>query len=237
MNETAKSWALRLIGIPITILIPIIGAGIFLDGWKWLTGDAYPLLASIPAYIAILWATLWMAGRTVYASRADLLSHGVRLVGRAAGIEVCLMLVFWVIRLPEQPYDRDTLKFGEIMPATVNVTGTWKGSWTSPRNEYTEDITLTLEQFGNTITGAIHSEKERVEGLKKEADWDIIEGQISDNRINLFYKRRFTFRMDITSTLLGVCKQDEITGEYFGHVAAGRGGSSKGTWQVSRTKP
>lgn len=146
-------------------------------------------------------------------------------------------MAIWFIHLPEQPYDRAALQFNEIKPAKTNVTGTWKGTWTSPRTEYTEDITLTLEQTGNTITGAIHSEKERVPGSKKEAEWDIIEGQISGDRVNLYYKRRFTFRMDVTATLLGVCKQDEMSGEYFGHVAARRGGSSKGTWQASRAKP
>jgi hypothetical protein len=237
VNHTAKSWILRLIGIPVTILIPMLGAHTFMDGCARLIGDSNLIFVSIPALITILWATFRMADWIVFASRADLLSKGVRRIGYAIGIEACLILALWIIQLPEQPYDREALRFGEIKPATVNVTGTWKGSWTDPRAEYKENITLTLEQTGSTISGTIHGEKERVPGSKKEGDWDIIEGQVSSDRINLYYKRRFSFRTDATATLLGVCKHDEMSGEYFGHVTARRGGSSKGMWQASRTQP
>jgi hypothetical protein len=237
VNPTAKTWLIRLMGVPITILVLSLGAGVFLDGWKWLTGDGYPILASIPALVVILWATFRVAGWTVFASQADLLSHGIRRICCTIGIVSCLILVLWAMHLPEQPYDRETLKFGEIKPATVNVTGAWTGSWTDPRSRYSEVIKLTLEQTGNVVTGTIHSERDSVAGLKRERELDIIEGHVSGDRINLYYKLRFVFRADATATLLGMCKQDEMSGEYVGHVAARPGGTSKGNWQVSRSKP
>jgi len=236
MNPTAKIWLLRLAGIPITILVPILAATIIMYLWKWLTGGGEPFLASIPILVVIIWSTIRVAGWTVFASRAILLSHGIRRVSYVAGIEACMILAFWVIRLPERPYNRETLKFSEIKPATVNVTGTWTGTWKDPRAGYEEVISLTLAQMGNTISGTIHSAKETMAGLKKEREWDIIEGHISGDRINLYYMRS-EFRRDVSATLLGVCKVSEMSGEYFGHVAARTGGSSKGIWQASKTKP
>ncbi len=148
----------------------------------------------------------------------------------------CLILALWMIHLPGRPYDRETLKFGEIKPTLLNVTGAWTGSWTDPRRDYKEIITFNLEQSGNTISGTIHSVEQSRVGFKKPYEWDVIDGHISGDRINLYYGRR-DFRKDITATLLGVCKQDEMSGEYFGHVAAKVGFSSKGIWQVHRVQP
>lgn len=236
MNPAAKIWLLRLAGIPITILVPMIGSNLLMYLCKWLLGDGSLFFVSIPILLVLIWSTIRMAGWTVFASQANLLSHGIRRVGYAVGFVAFLILAFWVMRLPERPYDRTKLKFSKITPATVNVTGVWKGTWTDPRARYEEVISLTLEQTGNTISGTIHSEKERVPGYKREREWEIIDGQISGDRINLYY-RQGDFRMDIPATLLGVCKQGEMSGEYFGHVAARIGFSTKGTWQVTKTKP
>lgn len=236
MNPTAKIWLLRLAGIPITIFAPILAARIILYLWKSWTGGGEPFFASIPILVVIIWLMFRVAGWTVFASRANLLSHGIRRISYVAGAEAFLILAFWVIRLPEQPYERATLKFVELKPATVNVTGTWKGTWTDPRAGYEEVISLTLEQTGNTISGIIHSAKETMAGLKREREWEIIEGQISGDRINFYYGRS-EFRRDVSGTLLGVCKEGEMSGEYFGHVAARTGGSSKGTWQASKINP
>ncbi|MCF7787069.1 MAG: hypothetical protein K9N47_13165 [Prosthecobacter sp.] len=236
MNPTAKIWLLRLAGIPITILVPMIGSNLLMYLCKWLLGDGSLFFVSIPILVVLIWSTLRMAGRTVFASRENLLSHGIRRLGYAAGFMAFLILAFWGIRIPERPYDRATLEFSETTPATVNVSGTWTGTWTDPRAGYEELISLTLDQTGNTISGTIHSEKERMPGVKKEREWDIIDGQISGDRINLYY-RRGDFRMDIPATLLGLCKQGEMSGEYFGHVAARTGFSTKGTWHVTKTKP
>ena len=236
MNPTAKIWLLRLAGIPITIIVPGLVANLLMYLCEWLLGYGSLFFVSIPILVVIIWATYRVAGWTVFASRANLLSHGIHRVGYAVGFVAFLILAFWVIQLPERPYDRAALKFSETKPATVNVSGTWVGTWTDPRAGYEEVISLILEQTGNTISGTIHSEKERVPGYKGEREWIIIEGQISGDRINLYY-RRGDFRMDIPATLLGVCKQGEMSGEYFGHVAARTGFSTKGTWHVTKTKP
>jgi len=68
----AKPWILRLIGIPVTILIPMLGANAFMDGCARLIGDINLIFVSIPALITILWATFRMADWIVFASRADL---------------------------------------------------------------------------------------------------------------------------------------------------------------------
>jgi hypothetical protein len=236
MNPTAKIWLLRLAGIPITILVPMIGSNLLMYLCKWLLGDGSLFFVSIPILIVLIWSTFRMAGWTVFASQANLLSHGIRRVGYAVGFVAFLILAFWVIRLPERPYDRATLKFSETKPATVNVSGAWTGTWTDPRARYEEVISLTLAQTGNTVSGTIHSAKERLSGFTNEREWDIIEGQISGDRINLYYLRR-EFQRDVSATLLGVCKEGEMSGEYFGHVAARTGFSTKGTWQASKTKP
>lgn len=236
MNPTAKIWLLRLAGIPLTILVPMIGAKLLMDLCNWLLGDGSLFFVSIPILGVLIWSVIRVAGWAVFASRVDLLSHGIRRVSYVAGIDVCLIFALWVIHLPEEPYERASLKFSEVTPATVNVTGVWKGTWTDPRAGYEEVISLTLEQTGNAISGTIHSAKETMAGFKKEREWGIIEGQISGDRINLYYGRS-EFRRDISGTLLGVCKEGEMSGEYFGHVAARTGGSSKGAWHVTKTKP
>ncbi|WP_395750334.1 hypothetical protein [Prosthecobacter sp.] len=236
MNPTAKIWLLRLAGIPITILVPMIGSDLLMYLCNWLLGYGSLLFVSLPMLVVAIWSMSRVAGWTVFASRADLLSHGIRRVAYALGFVACLILASWGIRLPERPYDRATLKFSKTKPATVNVSGTWTGKWTDPRAGYEEVISLTLEQTGNAISGTIHSAKETMAGLKKERVWGVIEGQVSGDRINLCYGRS-EFQKYISGTLLGVCNEGKMSGEYFGHVAARTGGSSKGTWQASKTTP
>ena len=123
-------------------------------------------------------------------------------------------------------YDRESLKIQRVVSPDADLTGTWVGTWTDPRKEFTEMITLTLTQSGNSMSGTIVDEG--------GTQWRIIEGVVSGSELNLFYDRDFGWP-GAGATLLGSIEGDTISGNYYGHERPRRGSSSSGPWEAVRS--
>jgi hypothetical protein len=225
MTTTAKLWILRLVSIPAALLFPVVCLLIVTVLAQRVWGNEFPMFETAIALILSGITALCISVKTVFAPRNAPLKQGYNALAATVAFEILAPFALWLFLLPGKPYDRKDLQFDVMAPVSIDVTGTWDGSWTDPRKNFTEAITLTLLQSGHSVTGAISDAK----GMK----WLIVEGAVSGDRVNLFYDREFAFRSR-GATLLGTLKDGLLTGDYYAHDSPKFGWSAKGAWQAAR---
>lgn len=228
MTTNAKLWTLRLVSIPVVLLVPVVCLMIVTVVAERVWGNDFPIFETVGALIVSGITALCISIKTVFAPANAPLKEGCNVLAASVAFEVLAPFALWLFLLPGNPYDREDLQFDVIAPASIDVTGTWEGSWTDPRKDFTEAITLTLLQSGHSVTGAISD----AGGTK----WLIIEGVVSGDRVNLFYNRQFAFR-GRGATLLGSLKDGHLSGDYYTHESPKFGWSAKGGWQAVRRGP
>jgi hypothetical protein len=232
MTSRQKVWTLRIVSIPVLLLLPFACGLVAAAIGERLLANSYPLGEAMTGMVAGFVAMIVLSPWTVFARQDAGLKKRVRvLIGIGAFEIIGLPLVLAISALSDsllraKAYDRASLKLDPIVKPTVDVSGTWNGSWTDPRKEFTETITLNLTQSQNSVTGSIVDER--------GGEWRIIEGVVSDNQVNLFYDREFPAWPGAGATLRGVITSNSITGNYYGHERPRRGWASSGPWVVTR---
>lgn len=225
MDEKPAWWKLTLAGISLVVAILALPFSYF--GWYVvITKDEYPLGAMIFGFI--LGALL-----IVLFSSAVVIIWRARMWRALFGLSLLLpMMSFgWIAygrmaNYLSRPYEREELVIQEIRPAQVSIAGRWEGSWTNPKGDVTEMITLQLNQNGNTVTGEIITETGRV--------FSIIDGVVSGYEVNLFYDNgpgEWSLPGGVGS-LLGNVGEDGMEGRWYAHERPPPGVSRDGPWNA-----
>src|SRR5262245_3991257 len=189
MTPRQKVWVVRAVSIPVLLLLPFACGLLAAAIGERLLGNSYPLGEAMTGMIVGFVAMIVLSPWTVFARQDGGLKSRIRvLVGLGAFEILGLPLVLVISALSDsllsaQAYDRASLKLAPIVQPTVEVSGSWNGSWTDPRKKFTETITLNLTQSQNSVTGSIVDER--------GGEWKIIEGVVSGDQLNLFYDRDF----------------------------------------------
>jgi hypothetical protein len=230
-----KLWTLRLASIPALLLLPLACAGIAVAYADKILEDDFPLglvmLATAAGIVAMIPLSLW----TVFARQNSSFKRGFRVLAGLAAFDllgpfVTILLCSWIAALSApMVYDRASVRINSPVPPNVNVSGTWKGSWTDPRMKFTQIITLTLTQQDNQVTGSMIDDELR--------EWRIAGGVVSGDELDLFYDREFAWQPTRGATLRGVITNNSIAGKYYGHERPRRGWASTGTWVAIRADP
>lgn len=193
-----------------------------------LLGNSYPLGETM---LALVFGTIVAGGLssvTVFARRGLPSRRAIRILTALVAFDVLAIPGALLVcnLLTSKPYERKDLKPALGLPATVDVTGTWRGSWTDPRKKITQSISLKLNQSGNEITGTI------VDGEGNR--FRIIEGMAGGTEINLFYDRASPAWPSGGATLIGRLEAGRLSGSYYAHQRPRPGGASSGPWHADR---
>jgi hypothetical protein len=228
MTIQTKLLLLLLAGVPALLGLPLVTTlGAMLVG-DVVFGNEFPLgeaflgaCGGFAIMVALLIVTL-IAYKTGSFRWLGATVAGM-VVFDALAIPGTMLVTNWVV---PRPYDRGSLRLDPTIPAAVDVTGVWEGTWTDPRQGFTEKIRLTLLQSRDGVAGSI------IDG--RGTKWRIIEGAVSGSEVNLFYDRDFPAWPGRGATLIGTVHGDGVAGNYFGHERARAGGSTSGSWQAER---
>lgn len=223
MSHGTKLWTLRLLSIPVLLLFPVISAAMTSAVAERFWNNEFPMFELVVIVPLSFLIALGLSTVTVFASRNAILRPRFVLLAAVFGLEILVPAALVLYLLPSRARDREDVRFQTVEAPTIDVTGAWNGSWTDPLQNVTEGITLQLEQQGNTVSGSIVD----AGGTR----WQIEEGVVSGDRINLFYDREYAFRSR-GATLVARLQEAQLKGEYYGHDPAKAGWSSKGTWQA-----
>lgn len=138
--------------------------------------------------------------------------------------------VRWYQAFTTRPYERQDLVFETVEEPKADVSGIWNGTWINPKKSETESITLELIQEGNDITGTITADS---------TQFEIRDGQISGDEINLFYDHSVTefSRSEGVGTLIGRVNEQQASGAWFAHKRPRFGYSRSGPWSIEQVKP
>jgi len=232
MTSRQKLWTLRIVSIPVLLLLPFACGLVAAAIGERLLGNSYPLGEAMIGMVAGFVAMIVLSPWTVFARQDGGLKRRIRVLTGIAAFEILgLPLVLAISALSDsllraKAYDRASLKLDPIVKPTVDVSGTWNGSWTDPRQDFTETITLNLTQSQNSVTGSIVDER--------GGEWRIIEGVVSGAQLNLFYDRDFPAWPGAGATLRGGITNNSIKGNYYAHERPRRGWASSGPWVVTR---
>lgn len=226
MNHPANIWLLRVASIPAALFIPLTAT--ILVGVTAREFGCQDYLLYALAFVTFVISTcvaISLASVTVFASRRAPLAERSKVLRYMAIFDIGAFLASQLIALPSRAYDRVSLEFDVVRSPTINVSGTWKGEWSDPRKDVKQEITLTLQQQGNSVEGMIIDDT----GTK----WRIIEGVVSGDSLNLFYDKEFAWR-SAGATLLGSLENGQLSGHYYGHERPKPGWSSKGPWHATK---
>ncbi|MCD6052331.1 MAG: hypothetical protein K0Q55_3749 [Verrucomicrobia bacterium] len=231
MASQRSRWITRVLSIPALFLLPFL-CGQIGNAFIPMHGDSFPVGGGL-GFIAGFVAAVALSRTTVCARSMQFDKvHPVLLA----------LIIFDVLAIPmahvinrvldPKVYDRASLRFTHSTPATVDVTGLWKGTITDKKRRRTETFFLNVTQIQGSVTGEIG-----LEFLGEMDSWPepVKEGQVSGNVINLYWDAPAIARM---VTLRGSVSNDLIKGEYFRHYHPPyRDWSQTGSWQATRIGP
>jgi len=215
----------RLACIPVLILFPLsctLSGNILGEDNS---GDSFPLFSMLGFFLGTI-ASVVIAIVTVFSSqkisaRNRAWSLTIAFVFTAAAPVAAQATLSWIAGPVRS---RASVRLEASVPAQVNISGLWMGSWTDPRNDQTATLTLSMEQFGNVVSGTVKDDYSH--------KWKISDGLVSGDQIDLLLIEHWDLEK-AGITFRGRISNDTIAGEYHRHAQI-KGGASSGTWIARR---